>query len=123
LGEVAAGVDQVGVEVLATAGAIVLGVEHDEGAGPAGEGAAQVIEGASRHAITVGAMAAARSGLAAVIPAQATDLGLGQVVDAVDALGGINSVFIGSRPGKSSGRRVLPGNTPDDGNLFTKSAR
>src|SRR5512142_2694880 len=47
-GVMAAGVGQVGhvgVEVLAAAGAVVLGVEHDDVAGPAGEGVTEVVEG------------------------------------------------------------------------------
>ena len=80
-GVVAAGVGEVGhvgVEVLAAAGAIMLGVDQDDVAGPPGEGIAQVVEGAACQAVAVGAMAAARAGPPAVISALAGDLGLGQ---------------------------------------------
>jgi D-arabinose 1-dehydrogenase-like Zn-dependent alcohol dehydrogenase len=96
-------VGHVGVEVLAAAGARVLGVDQDQVAGPSGEGVAQVVEGAPPQAIPVGAMAAAGTGAPAIIPAPDADLGLGQVLDAVDPLGGIGSVFAGSRHGEAPG--------------------
>src|SRR3954470_11220147 len=69
-GVVAAGAGQaghVGVEVLAAPGAEVLGVEHDEVAGPTREGVAEVVEGAAGGAVPVGAVAASRAGPAAVV--------------------------------------------------------
>src|SRR5918993_4739342 len=95
----AAGVGQggrVGVEVPATAGAIVLGVDQDDVAGPPGEGIAQVVEGPSGQTITVGAMPAAGAGTPPVISALAADLGLGQVLDTGDTLGGVGSVLHGN---------------------------
>jgi hypothetical protein len=77
----------------------MLGVDQDQVAGPSGEGIAQIVEGATSEAITVGAMATARTGSPPIISALDTDLGLGQVLDAVDPLGGIGSVFAGSRHG------------------------
>jgi len=55
----------------------VLGVNHDTVAGPSRERIAQVVEAATDQAVAVGAMAAERAGTAAVIAAQAADLGLG----------------------------------------------
>src|SRR5262245_23879597 len=101
-GVVAAGVGQVGhvgVEVLAALRAEVLGVEHDEVAGPAGEGVAEVVEGAAGGPVTVGAVAAPRAGPAAVVAAAEADVGPGQVVDVGDALGGIGAVVAGSWQG------------------------
>jgi hypothetical protein len=75
-------------------------------------GVLQVMKGPSSLAIAIGAMAAAGTGRAAVIAALAADLGLGQVLDAVDALGGVGSIFAGSWHGASPGRKeVPPGNT------------
>jgi hypothetical protein len=87
---VAAGVGEVGhigVEVLPAAGAVVLGVDQDQLAGSSGEGITQVVKGAVTGAVAVGAMAAAGTG-PPIIPAPDADVGLGQVLDAVDALGG-----------------------------------
>jgi hypothetical protein len=75
------------------------GVDQDQVAGPSGEGIAQVVEGATSQAIAVGAMTTARTGSPPVVSAPDADLGLGQVFDAVDPLGGIGSVFAGSRHG------------------------
>ncbi|MBV8402528.1 MAG: hypothetical protein JOZ17_27985 [Acetobacteraceae bacterium] len=94
-GVVAAGVGQVGhvrVEVPATAGAVMAGVEHDDVAGPSGERVAEVVESTAAATIAVGAVAAARAGPAAVIAAPDADVGSGQVVDAGDALGGVGAV-------------------------------
>jgi hypothetical protein len=77
----------------------MLRVDQDQVTGASGEGIAQVVEGATSQAITVGAMATARTGSAPIISALDADLGLGQVLDAVDALGGVGSVFAGSRHG------------------------
>src|SRR5579884_90941 len=54
-------VGHVGVEVLPAAGAVVPGVEDDDVAGPAGEGVAEVVEGAAAPTIAVGAVAAPRA--------------------------------------------------------------
>jgi hypothetical protein len=108
-GVVAAGVGQVGrvgVEVLAAPGAEVLGVEHDEVAGPTREGVTEVVEGAAGGAVPVGAVAAPRAGPAAVVAAAEADVGPGQVVDAGDALGGIGAVFAGSWHGDAPGRKT-----------------
>jgi hypothetical protein len=77
----------------------MLGVDQDEIAGSAGEGIAQVVEGAPSRTIAVGAMATAGTGSAPIISAPEADLGLGQILDTADALGGIGSVFAGSRHG------------------------
>jgi hypothetical protein len=105
-GVVAPGVGQaghVGVEIAVALRAVVLGVEHHEVARPAGEGVAEVVEGAARGPVTVGAMVTPRAGPAAVIAAPEADVGLGQVVDAGDALGGIGAVFAGSWHGVAPG--------------------
>ena len=81
-----------------------VGVDHDEVTGPSGEGVAQVVKSASGLMIAVGAMATARAGPPLAISALAADLGLGQVLDAGDALGGIGAVFAGSRHGETPGR-------------------
>ena len=123
---VAAGVGQVGhvgVEVLATVGAIMLGVDQDDVAGSAGEGIAQVVEGAAGQAIAVGAVSAARAGPLAIIAALTGDLGLGQIVDTCGALGGVGAVFAGGRHGLAPGREDLPGITKLNGGLVTKFAR
>src|SRR5512142_1277804 len=116
-------VGHVGVEVPAAPGAIVPGVEHDEVAGPSGEGVSEVVEGPAAPTIAVGAVAAPRAGSAAVVPAAEADVGLGQVVDAGDALGGIGAVFAGSWHGRAPGRGDLPGDTTGCGKLFTRMAR
>ena len=100
----------------------MLGVDDDGIAGPSGEGIAEIVEGAMELAVAISTMAAARAGTASVIPALAANLGLGQILDACDALGGIGSVFTGSWHGLSPGRS-LPGDTHVSTNLFTNSAR
>jgi hypothetical protein len=123
---VAAGFGQVGhvgIEVLAAAGAIMLGIDQDDITGPPGEGVAQVVESASCQAVAVGAMAASRTGPPAIIAALASDLGLGKIVDACGALGGVGAVFAGSRHSMAPGSEILPGITKPDGSLFTKLAR
>jgi hypothetical protein len=125
-GVVAAGVGEVGhvgVEVLATVGAIMLGVDQDDIAGSAGEGIAQVVKSTAGEAVAVGAMAASRTGPPAVIAALAGDFGLGKVVDACGAFGGIGAVFAGWRHRLAPGRGFLPGITKPSGVLFTKFAR
>src|SRR5512135_3597725 len=125
-GVVAAGVGQVGhvdVEVPSATGAVVSGVEHDDIAWPAGEGVAEVVEGAAAPPVAVGAAAAARTGPAAVVAAPDADVGLGQVVDAGDAFGGVGAVFAGSWHGEAPGRWVLPGDTPAGAKVFTDPAR
>ncbi len=94
----------ISVEILAAAGAIVLGIDQDHVAGPTGQGVAQVVEGASHQPIAIGAMAAAWTGTAPVISALAADLGLGQVLDAGDARSRVGSIFAGSRHGETPGR-------------------
>ena len=125
-GVVAAGVGEVGhvgVEVLATVGAIMLGVDQDDVAGSAGEGVAQVVKSTASEAVAVGAMPATRTRPSAIIAALAGDLGLGQVVNADGALGGVGAIFAGCRHGLAPGRGVLPGITISNGGLFTKFAR
>jgi len=125
-GVVAAGVGEVGhvgVEVLATVGAIMLGVDQDDVAGSAGEGIAQVVKSTASEAVAVGAMAASRTGPPAVIAALAGDFGLGKVVEACGAFSGVGAVFAGWRHGLAPGRGLLPGITKPSGVLFTKFAR
>jgi hypothetical protein len=121
-GVMAAGVGQlggVGVEVLAARAAIVLRAEQDEIAGPAGVGVAQVVEGTAGDPIPVGAVTAPRAGAAAIVAAPDADLGLGQILDAIDTEGGVGAIFAGSWHGVTPGRRGLPGDTFDDGKVFT----
>jgi hypothetical protein len=125
-GVVAAGVGEVGhvgVEVLATVGAIMLGVDQDDIARSAGEGIAQVVKSTASEAVAVGAMAASRTGPPAVIATLAGNFGLGKVIDACGAFGGIGAVFAGWRHGLAPGRGLLPGITKLSGVLFTKFAR
>jgi len=77
----------------------MLGVDQDQVAGASREGISQVVEGATSGAIAVGAMTAARTRPTPIVPALNADLGLGQVLDAVDPFGGIGSVFAGSQHG------------------------
>ena len=51
------------------------------------------------------------------------DVGLGQLVDASHAFGGVGSVFAGSWHGDAPGREVLPGDTTGGGIVFTDPAR
>src|SRR3954471_22772991 len=122
----AAGFGQVGhggVEVLATAGAVMLGVEHDNVAGPAGEGVAEVMEGAAGGPVAVGAVTTSRTEPVPVIAAPNADVGPGKVLDAGDAFGGVGSVLAGSGHGDAPEGRVLSGDTPYSGRLFTDPAR
>jgi hypothetical protein len=86
----------VGVEVLATLGAEVLGVGQSDVVGPAREEVAEVVEGAPELAIAVGTMATARARPSFVVAAASEDLGLGQILDPSDPLGGIGAIFSGS---------------------------
>src|SRR5215472_4742105 len=125
-GVMAAGVSPVGhigVEVLAAAGAVVLGIEHHDIARPPGEGVSQVVEGAATPPIAEGAVAAVRAGAPPVDPAPDADLGLGQILGTFDPHGGIGAIFARSWHGEAPGRRVLPGITSEDGKVFTDSAR
>jgi hypothetical protein len=100
----------------------VLGVDDDGIAGPSGEGIAEVMEGAAALAVPVGAVIAARAETASVIPALPTDLGLGQILAACNAFGGVGSVFAGSWHDVSPGRN-LPGDTHAFSGLFTNLTR
>jgi hypothetical protein len=116
-------VGHVGVEVLAAAGAEVLGVEHDDVAWPPREGITEIVEGPMDSAIAVRTVSTVGTGPSPVIAAAKTELRLGQVLDASDALGGVGSVFAGPGHDAPPGRRVLPGNTLTNGALFIESAR
>jgi hypothetical protein len=123
---VAAGIGEVGhvgVEVLAALGAIVLRVDQDDVARSAGERVAQVVECAMDDAVAIGTMSTAWTGPLAIIAVLAGDLGLGQVFDVSDALGGVGAVFSGCGHGSIPGRGVLPGITQPYGVLFTEFAR
>jgi hypothetical protein len=101
----------------------MLGIDQDDVAGSTGEGIAQVVKSTAGEAVAVGAMAASRTGPPAVIAALAGDFGLGKVVDAYGAFGGVGAVFAGWRHGLAPGRGFLPGITKLSGVLFTKFAR
>jgi len=76
----AAGVGQVGhvgVEVLAAASAVVLGIEHHDIARPTREGIAQIMEGAPGRPIAIGTVAAVRAVSTAIDAAADADLSLG----------------------------------------------
>ena len=101
-GVVAAGrgqVGAVGVEVPAALRAEVLGVGQDQVAGPPGDEIAEVVEGALEDPVAVGAVAATRAGPPPEVAAAFAELGLGQVLDAGDALGGVGQIFSGSGHG------------------------
>jgi hypothetical protein len=122
----AAGVGQVGgvgVEVLEAATAVVLRAEQDEVAGPAAEGVTQVVESAAGDSIAVGAVTAPRAGAPPVVAAADADLGPGQVLGSVDAEGRVGAIFAGSWHGVPPERRILPGDTLDDGKMFIIPAR
>jgi hypothetical protein len=89
----------VGVEVLAARGAVVLGVGQDDIARPPGGEVTEVVECALEDAVAVGAVAAPRAGPPPVIAAALSGLGLGQMFDAGDPLGGVGQVFSGSWQG------------------------
>jgi hypothetical protein len=95
---VTAGVGEVfhvGVEVFAALGAVMLRIDEDDVAGSACEGIAEVMQGAACHSVTVRTMGAVGTGPPAIITALAVNLGLGKVVDASGALGGIGAIFAG----------------------------
>jgi len=83
----------VGVEVLAAAGAVVLGVGQAEVVGPPGEEIAEVMEGALELAIAVGAVSTAGTGPAFEVAAETEDLGRGEVLNAGDALGRVGAII------------------------------
>jgi hypothetical protein len=116
-------IGHVGIEVLAAARAIMLGVEHDDVARPPGEGIAQIVKGTTTEPIAVGAASTIRAASPPVVPALDADLGFGQVLGAGDPHGGIAAVFARSWHGIAPERKVLSGNTPGDGKVFTDSAR
>jgi hypothetical protein len=125
-GVMAAGGGQVGgvgVEVLAAGAAIVLRAEQDDVAGPLGEGVAQVVEGAADEPIAVGAVPAMRARAPAVVAAADADVGLGQILGTSDAESRVGAIFAGSGHEVPPGRWALPGDTLDDGEVFTESAR
>jgi hypothetical protein len=75
----------------------MLGMDQDEVARSSGERVAQVMKGATSQAIPVGAMTTVGTRSPSIVSALDADLGLGQVLDSVDPLGGIGTVFAGSR--------------------------
>jgi hypothetical protein len=83
----------VGVEVFAALGAVMLRIDQDDVAGSAGEGIAEVVEGAACGVVAVGTMGAVGTGPPAIIAALAGDLDLRQVADTSGALGGIRAIF------------------------------
>src|SRR5262249_19204190 len=79
----------VGVEVLAADRAVVLGIAEDDVARTSGEEIAQVVESASEDLVAVGAMATAGTGPTPIVTAATANLGLREILDARDALGGV----------------------------------
>ena len=92
-------VGRVRVEVLATAGAVMLGVSQADVAGPPGEEIAEVMEGAPELAIAVGAVSTAGTGPAFEVAAASEDLGRWEVLDAGDAFGRVRAIFYSPGPG------------------------
>jgi hypothetical protein len=86
-------IGHVGVEVLATAAAVMLRIEHDDVAWPPSKGIAQVMEGAAAVPVAVGTVTAMRAAAPSVVAALDADLSLGQVLDARDPGGGITAIF------------------------------
>jgi hypothetical protein len=68
---------------------IVLRVGQDEVAGTPGDEIAEVVEGTLEDPVPVSAVAAPRAGTPAIIAAALAEFGLGQVLDAGDAFGGV----------------------------------
>jgi hypothetical protein len=101
----------------------MLRVEYDDVAWPPGEGVAQVVEGAVTEPVAVGAVSAMRATAPPVVPALDADLGFGQILGAGDPHGGIGAIFARSWHGIAPERRVIPGNTAEDGEVFTNPAR
>src|SRR5262245_30390673 len=116
-------VGHVGVEVLAATGAVVLGVEHHDLAWPPCERISQIMKGAAGQPIAIGAVTAVWTRSPPVVLAADADLGLGQILGTFDPHSGIGAIFAGSWHGETPGRKVLPGNTLDDGKVFTELAR
>jgi hypothetical protein len=89
----------VGVEVLTAGGAVVLGVGQDDVTWPRGGEVAEVVECAWEDAVAIGTVAAARARPPPIVAAALAGLGLGQILDAGDPLGGIRQVFSGAWQG------------------------
>src|SRR5439155_6937399 len=98
-------------------GAVVLGVEHHDIAWPPCERISQIMKGAASQPIAGGAVAAVRTRAPPVVAAPDADLRFGQILGAVDPHSGIGAIFAGSWHGESPGKRILPGNTSDDGKV------
>jgi hypothetical protein len=116
-------IGHIGVEVFATAGAVVLGVEHDHVSWPPSERVAQVMESAVGGAIAIRTVPTPRAWSPPVIATADAEIGRGQVLDADHALSGVGSVFARPWHGESPGREGLPGITHCNGVLFTNTAR
>src|SRR5262249_38443472 len=85
----------VGVEVLAALRAEVLRVGQEEVAGASRDEVTEVVERAPEDPVAVGAVAAAWAKPPAVVAATFTKSGLGQILDAGDALGGFGQIVSG----------------------------
>ncbi len=83
----------VGVEVRATARAVVLGVGQDDVVWSSGQEIAEVVQGALELAIAVRAVSAPWARPPLVVSTASEDLGLGQVLNPGDAFGGIGAIF------------------------------
>ena len=77
----------------------MLRVGQDDIAGASGGEIAEVVEDALEDPVAVGAVAAPRAGPPPVVAAALSGLGLGQMFDAGDPLGGVGQVFSGSWQG------------------------
>src|SRR5262245_59992346 len=83
----------VGGEVEVAGGAVVPGEGEDQVDGASGAGVSQVVQGRRGAGVAGGAASAARAAAGFVVAAAPFDAGLGQVLDAADALGGVGDVF------------------------------
>ena len=81
------------------------------------------MEGAATDLVAIGAVSTIRATTPPVVPALDADLGLGQILGAADPHSGIGAIFARSWHDVTPERRVLPGITAEDGEVFTDPAR
>ena len=89
-------VGEVGGEEEVAVGAVMPGDSDDEVDRAASARVAEVVQGARGDGVAAGAGATARAAAGSVVAAALFDPGLGEVLDAGDALGGIGDIFAGS---------------------------
>src|SRR5262245_58494993 len=94
-------VGQVGGEVEVAAGAVMPREADDQVDGASGAAVAQVVQSARGAGVASRTAAAVRAKAGGVVAAAPFDAGLGQVLDAADALGGVGDVFSWSEHGPS----------------------